>query len=56
MGFGIAECHNKKIRSRPLFGTRACEYASWCHPNSGAVRPFDLLLREGNRPRLRGRW
>ena len=32
--------------------------ASWCHPSSGGlrVRPFHLLLREGDRTRLRVRW
>ena len=49
--------YKKSRRSGPGIGTRA-PIASWCHPISeqaGPV-PFGLLLREGDRARLRARW
>ena len=49
----------KKRRSHPMYMGRERKNASWCHPNSSAEVPsalLGLLLREGDRTRLRVRW
>ena len=44
-----ARVHETKKRSRSLILGRERSNTSWCHPNSAAMRPFQLLLRGARR-------
>ena len=55
MGFsGWCPFHRKKALSSLVTGRK--RLLSWCHPCSAQKAPSGLLLREGDRARLRARW